>query len=63
MEGVIFGGVCDFAIGLIGMYHWGEDVFEVGTLQSILLYSFPSAPIWFLGHSLLFKFGISYFFN
>jgi hypothetical protein len=26
------------------MYHWGEDDFEVGTIQPILLYNFPNSP-------------------
>jgi hypothetical protein len=49
--GVIFGGVGNFALGLVGMYHWGEDDFEVGTIQPILLYNFPNAPGYYLGYN------------
>ena len=48
---VLFGGVGDVAIGLIGMYHWGEDDFEVGTIQPIVLYNFPSKPGMYLGYN------------
>ena len=49
--GVIFGGVGNFAIGAVGMYHWGEDSFEVGTIQPIIMYNFPNAPGYYLGYN------------
>ena len=51
VAGVIFGGVGNFAIGAIGMYHWGERGFAVGTIQPILMYNFPSAPGLYLGYN------------
>jgi hypothetical protein len=43
--------VGNFALGIIGMYHWGEDDFEVGTIQPIILYNFPNAPGYYLGYN------------
>jgi len=51
LAGVLFGGVGNVAIGLVGMYHWGEDNFEVGTIQPVVLYNFPNAPGWYLGYN------------
>jgi len=51
LAGVLFGGVGNVAIGLVGMYHWGEDDFEVGTIQPVVLYNFPNAPGWYLGYN------------
>ena len=51
VAGVIFGGVGNFAIGMVGMYHWGEANFEVGTMQPILMYNFPNAPGYYLGYN------------
>ena len=48
---VLFGGVGNLAIGVLGMYHWGEGDYEVGTIQPILLYNFPNAPGWYLGYN------------
>jgi len=49
--GVIFGGVGNFALGAVGMYHWGEDDFQVGTIQPIVLYNFPNSPGLYLGYN------------
>lgn len=51
VAGVVFGGVGNFAIGAVGMYHLGEGDFEVGTLQPILLYNFPNVPGLYLGYN------------
>jgi len=51
VAGVLFGGVGNMAIGLMGMYHWGEDDFEIGTIQPIVMYNFPNAPGWYLGYN------------
>lgn len=51
VAGVVFGGVGNFAIGTVAMYHWGEDDFEVGTIQPILLYNFPNSPGLYLGYN------------
>ena len=51
IAGVLFGGVGNFALGTVAMYHWGEDAFEVGTIQPIILYNFPNAPGWYLGYN------------
>ena len=49
--GVVFGGIGDMALGVIGMYHWGERDFEIGTVQLIALYNFPNAPGYSLGYN------------
>ena len=51
VAGVLFGGVGNFAIGAIGMYHWGENDFEVGTIQPMVLYNFPNSPGLYLGYN------------
>lgn len=51
VAGVLFGGVGNLAIGTVAAYHWGEDDFEVGTVQAIILYNFPTAPGWYLGYN------------
>jgi len=51
VAGVVFGGIGDMALGVVGMYHWGERDFEVGTLQLIALYNFPNAPGYSLGYN------------
>ena len=51
VAGVIFGGAGNFAIGGVFGYHWGEDDFEVGTVQPIVLYNFPSKPGMYLGYN------------
>jgi hypothetical protein len=51
VAGVVFGGVGNFALGSIFMYHWGEDNFETGTIQPIILYNFPKATGWYLGYN------------
>ena len=48
---VLFGGVGNWALGLIGMQHWGEDDFNVGTLQAVAMYNFESMPGVYLGYS------------
>lgn len=51
LAGVIFGGAGDWALGAIAMQHWGEDDFNVGTLQLIATYNFPNAPGMYLGYN------------
>ena len=48
---VLFGGAGNFALGTIAMYHWGEDNFEVGTIQPIIMYNFPTNPGLYLGYN------------
>jgi hypothetical protein len=48
---VIFGGVGNWAIGAIGMQHWGEDDFNVATIQGIAMYNFESMPGTYLGYN------------
>ena len=48
---VIFGGVGNLALGAIGMQHWGEKKFSVGTLQAIAMYNFESTPGMYLGYN------------
>jgi hypothetical protein len=48
---VIFGGMGNWALGAIGMQHWGEDNFNVGTLQAIAIYNFESRPGTYLGYN------------
>ena len=51
LAGVIFGGVGNFALGVVDMYHLGERDFEVGTIQPIVMYNFPSKPGIYLGYN------------
>lgn len=51
LAGVVFGGVGNFAIGTLLMYHWGEDNYEMGTIQPIVLYNFPNLPGVYLGYN------------
>ena len=51
IAGVLFGGVGNFAIGAIAMYHLGENDFEVGTIQPMVLYNFPNSPGLYLGYN------------
>ena len=51
LAGVIFGGVGNFALGVVAMYHLGEEDFEVGTIQPIVMYNFPSKPGVYLGYN------------
>lgn len=48
---VIFGGVGNWALGAIGMQHWGENNYSVGTLQAIAMYNFESMPGTYLGYN------------
>ena len=48
---VVFGGMGNWALGVIGMQHWGEDNFNVGTLQAIAMYNFESMPGVYLGYN------------
>ena len=48
---VIFGGAGNWALGAIGMQHWGEDDYSVGTLQLTALYNFESTPGMYLGYN------------
>ena len=49
--GVVFGGVGNWALGAIGMQHWGEEDFSLGTLQLIAMYNFESKPGVYLGYN------------
>ena len=51
VAGVVFGGVGNWALGAIGMQHWGEDDFSVGTLQLIAMYNFPNSPGAYIGYN------------
>lgn len=51
LAAVVFGGVGDWALGAIGMQHWGEDDFSVGTLQLIAMYNFPNSPGTYIGYN------------
>jgi len=51
VAGVLFGGVGNLSMGLVAMYHWGEDDFEVGTLQPIIMYAFPNKPGYYMGYN------------
>ena len=51
LAGVVFGGVGDFALGVVAMQHWGEDDFEVATIQPIIMYNFPGMPGYYLGYN------------
>jgi len=48
---VVFGGVGNWALGAIGMQHWGENNYSVGTLQVIAMYNFESMPGAYLGYN------------
>ena len=48
---VIFGGAGNWALGAIGMQHWGQDNYNVGTLQVIAMYNFASKPGMYLGYN------------
>lgn len=48
---VIFGGAGNWALGAIGMQHWGEEDYNVGTLQIIAMYNFESKPGMYLGYN------------
>ena len=48
---VVFGGVGNWALGTIGMQHWGQDDYSVGTLQVIAMYNFESMPGTYLGYN------------
>lgn len=51
IAGVVFGGVGDFSLGVVAMQHWGEDDFEVATIQPIIMYNFPAKPGYYLGYN------------
>ena len=51
VAGVIFGGVGDWALGAIGMQHWGEDGFSLGTVQATAIYNLPSIPGAYVGYN------------
>lgn len=51
VAGVLFGGFGNVSLGLLAMYHWGEDDFEVGTLQPIVMYAFPEMPGYYIGYN------------
>ena len=39
------------APGVIGMQHWGQDDYSVGTLQAIAMYNFETIPGTYLGYN------------
>jgi len=51
LAAVVFGGIGDWALGAIGMQHWGQDNFRVGTLQLIATYNIPNAPGAYIGYN------------
>ena len=51
LAGVLFGGVGDWSIGAIAMQHWGEDDFNLGSLQAIAMYNFPQSPGVYVGYN------------
>ena len=51
MAGVVFGGVGNLALGAVAMQHWGENDFEVATIQPIIYYNFPGMPGYYLGYN------------
>lgn len=51
LAGVLFGGIGDWSIGAIAMQHWGEDDFNLGSLQIIAMYNFPEAPGYYVGYN------------
>ena len=51
LAGVLFGGVGDWSLGAIAMQHWGEDSFNLGSLQVIAMYNFPNAPGVYVGYN------------
>jgi len=51
LAGVVFGGVGNWALGSIVMQHWGEDDFELATVQLIAMYNFASKPGTYLGYN------------
>ena len=48
---VVFCGAGNWALGAIGMQHWGELNYSVGTLQLIAMYNFESTPGMYLGYN------------
>ena len=51
LAGVLFGGVGDWALGAIVMQHWGQDNFNLATLQLIGMYNLPSSPGTYIGYN------------
>ena len=51
LAGVIFGGVGNWALGSIVMQHWGEDDYELATVQLIAMYNFESRPGTYFGYN------------
>lgn len=51
LAGVLFGGAGNWSYGAIAMQHWGEDDYDVFTLQPIVMYNFPNNPGWYLGYN------------
>ena len=51
LAAVIFGGAGNWALGAIGMQHWGENNYSVGTLQAIAMYNFESTPGMSIGYN------------
>ena len=48
---VVFGGVGNWALGSILMQHWGDDDFNVATVQLIAMYNFESLPGAYMGYN------------
>ena len=51
LAGVIFGGVGNWALGVVAMQHWGEDDFNLATIQGIATYNFESVPGAYMGYN------------
>ena len=48
---VVFSGVGNWALGAIGMQHWGQDDYSVGTVQLIAMYNMQSKPGTYIGYN------------
>jgi len=50
VAGVIFGGVGNWALGTVAFQHWGEDSFNLLSVQPIVLYNFESITGAYIGY-------------
>ncbi|MGW8369798.1 MAG: hypothetical protein ACWGPN_14120 [Gammaproteobacteria bacterium] len=51
LAGVIFTSAGNWAFGVVAMQHWGEDDFELATVQPIVLYNFANKPGAYVGYN------------